>query len=403
MTKTKTHNKKSYNEVNNNKKTKKIRKNKKKKYLNEFPSEIPAEYKNITGVIDINAFKNNINYLKKKAQSDIMPVLKVDAYGHGIIEMAKICRNIDIKYIGVTTLGEAIQLRNSGDKGRILGWLYDVTSNEVRDAVLKNIDIGIFDENHIPIISKSLPNGVKAKIHLFVDTGIGIIGVPYDKAIEAAQQIVADPKFELVGLMSHLCCATEKLNNKPTLKQLEIFRKIRKDLSDLNINPPLVHIGNTAGILNYDLSDFTLARSGIGIFGYGSNKLTPIMNITSKIIQLKYIPKGVGIGYNRTYIAHKKTYIGIVSIGYADFLPLTKSEQLSVIVNGTRRKVLGLECISQIVIEAKKGDKLGDEVHIFGKKNKNFISGEEFAKMGHTTIKNILTHIGNRVDHIYTI
>ena len=387
MTKSKTHNK-----------NKKIIKNKTIK--RNCKSDIPTEYKNITGAIYINAFKNNIKYLKKQAKTDIMPVLKANAYGHGSIELAKICRKLKIKYIGVATLGEAIQLRNSGDKGRILGWLYDVNSNEVRDAVLKNIDVGIFDENHIPIISKSLPDGIKAKIHLFVDTGIDRNGVPYEKAVEAAKQIVADPKFELVGLMSHLCCATEKLH-KPTLKQLELFRKIRKELADLNIKPPLVHIGNTAGILNYDLSDFTLARSGIGIYGYTSKKLTPIMDITSKIIQLKYISKGDGIGYDRTFIANEKTYIGIVPIGYADFLPLTKSEELSVIVNGTKRKVLGKESMDQIVIEAKKGDKLGDNVNIFGKKNKKFISGEELAKMGNTTIHNILTHIGNRVERKY--
>jgi alanine racemase len=389
MSKSKSRNKKIKKSINN--KTHKIK----------HKTEIPSEYKNIKATIDINAFKHNINYLKSKAKTDIMPVLKANAYGHGIVEMAKICRSLGIKYIGVATLGEAIQIRNSGDKGRILGWLYDVTTDEVKDAVSKNIDIGIFDENHIPIISKSLPQGTKAKVHLFVDTGIDRNGVPYQKAVEAAKLIASDPKFELVGLMSHLCCATEKLNNKPTLKQFEIFRKVRQDLADLNIKPPLVHIGNTAGILDYDLSDFTLSRSGTGIYGYGSNKLRPIMDITSKIIQLKYVPKGAGIGYDRTFIAHKKTYIGIVPIGYADFLPLTKSGELSVIVNESKRKVLGLESMDQIVIEAKKGDKLGDKVDIFGKKNKNFFSGEEFAKMGHTTIHNILTHIGNRVDHKY--
>ena len=389
MTKSKTSNKKTYN---------KVKKNKTQKIKNT--TQIPEVYKNITATIDINAFKHNINYLKKKAKTDIMPVLKANAYGHGIVEMAKICRNLGIKYIGVATLGEAIQIRNSGDKGRILGWLYDVTTNEVRDAVLKNIDIGIFDENHIPIISKSLPKGVKAKIHLFVDTGIDRNGVPHEKAVEAAKQIVADPKFELVGMMSHFCCSTEK-NNKPTLKQLEIFRKVRQDLANINIKPELVHIGNTGGILNYDISDFTLARSGYGIYGYGSKKLIPIMDISSKIIQLKYVKKGEGIGYDRTFITPKKTYVGIVPIGYADFIPLTKSEELSVIVNGTKRKVLGKESMDQIVIEAKKEDKLADEVNIFGKKNKNFIYGEDFAKMGHTILENILTHIGNRVNHEY--
>jgi alanine racemase len=386
MSKSKAHNKKT---IKN--KTQKIK----------CKQEIPSIYKNIIGTIDINAFKHNINYLKNKAKTDIMPVLKANAYGHGIVEMSRVCRNLGIKYIGVATLGEAIQIRNSGDNGRILGWLYDVTSNEVKDAVLNNIDIGIFDENHISIISKSLPKNVKAKIHLFVDTGIDRNGIPYDKAVEAAKQIVSDSKFELVGLMSHLCCASEKINNGPTLKQLKIFRKIRQDLVDLNIKPELVHIGNTDGILKYDISDFTLARSGTGIYGYGSPKLIPIMDISSKIIQLKYIPKGAGIGYDRTFITHKKTYIGIVPIGYADFLPLTPSGKISVIVNGSRRKVLGLESMDQIVIEAKKGDKLGDKVDIFGNKNKGFITGDELAKMGHTTTHSILTHIGNRVHHKY--
>jgi alanine racemase len=381
--------------------SKKIKKNSKNKtHKQKDTTQIPGIYKNITATVDINSLKHNINYLKRKAKTDVMPVLKANAYGHGIVKMAKYCRKLGIKYIGVATLGEAIQIRNSGDKGRILGWLYDVTTNEVMDAVLKNIDIGIFDENHIPIISKSLPKGVKAKIHLFVDTGIDRNGVPYENAIEAAKQIVSDPKFELVGMMSHFCCA-EKGNNKSTLKQLEIFRKVRRDLAELNIKPELVHIGNTPGILHYDLSDFTLARSGSGIYGYGSKKLIPIMDISSKIIQLKYVPKGAGIGYDRTYITDKKTYIGIVPIGYADFIPLTKSEELSVIVNGSKRKVLGLESMDQIVIQAKEGDKLGDNVDIFGRKNKNFISGEKFAKMGHTTIYNILTHIGPRINHVY--
>jgi len=381
--------------------SKKLKKNSRNKtHKRKDTTQIPGIYKNITATVDINSLKHNINYLKRKAKTDVMPVLKANAYGHGIVKMAKYCRKLGIKYIGVATLGEAIQIRNSGDKGRILGWLYDVTTNEVRDAVLKNIDIGIFDENHIPIISKSLPKGVKAKIHLFVDTGIDRNGVPYENAVEAAKQIVSDPKFELVGMMSHFCCA-EKGNNKSTLKQLEIFRKVRRDLAELNIKPQLVHIGNTPGILHYDLSDFTLARSGSGIYGYGSKKLIPIMDISSKIIQLKYVPKGAGIGYDRTYITDKKTYIGIVPIGYADFIPLTKSEELSVIVNGTKRKVLGLESMDQIVIQAKEGDKLGDNVDIFGRKNKDFISGEEFAKMGHTTIYNILTHIGSRVNHVY--
>jgi alanine racemase len=363
--------------------------------------------KNITGQVSISALKSNLDNLKKKAGTDIMPVIKADAYGHGIVEMARILRNLGTKYIGVATIGEAITVRDSGDKGRILAWLYDINTDQIKEAVKKGIDIGVFDDKHISSLSKQITKGNVANIHLFVDTGINRNGVPYEKAIDAAKEISADTKMKLVGLMSHFCCSELK-NDSATYKQLELFRNLRRELREINIEPELVHIGNTGGILNYDLSDFTLARSGIGIYGYNPNKnviedknLTPIMNLSSVIIQLKYVPKGAGIGYDRKYIAHKKTNIAIVPVGYADFLPLTPSCSLSVIINGTRRKVLGLDSMDQIVVEARKGDKISDIVKLVGNKKDGFINGNEFAQMGNTTSYNMLSHVGNRVQLIY--
>ncbi len=380
------------------------KKNKTMKKRSKCVNEMPNEFKNITATIEMKALKNNLEYLKKKAGGpDVMPVLKANAYGHGIIEIAKVCRKLGVKYIGVATLGEAMQIRNSGDKGRILGWLYDVNGNQVKDAVAKGIDIAIFDETHIPIISKSLPKNAKANIHLFVDTGIDRNGVPYDKAIDAAKQIMNDPKFKLVGVMTHLCCAETK-NNNPTIEQFKLFRKLRKNLAELNIKPELFHIAATNGILNYDVSDFSMVRSGTGFFGLdeGQNKnLTPALSLTSIIVQLKHLPKGVGVGYDRKYITHHKEYVAIIPIGYADLLPLIPNEKIHVTVNGTKRKVLGYESMDQIVIQARKGDKIGDEVRFFGDRNKGFTSPIDFAKPSGTTIFNMITHTGNRVKREY--
>ena len=373
------------------------------KTLKKKLSEIPDDCKNITAKISVKALKNNLDYLRDKSGTDVMPILKANAYGHGIIEISKICRNLGAKYIGVATLGEAIQIRNSGDKGRILGWLYDVNSEQVKSAVSKNIDIGIFDDKHIPIISKSLPKNAKANIHLFIDTGIYRNGIPYENSINAAKQIINDNKFKLVGIMSHLCCA-EKKNNSVTTKQLDLFRKLRRDLYNINIKPELFHIAATNGILNYDVSDFQLVRSGGGFYGLDdtlNKNLIPALTLSSKIEQLKYIPKGGGIGYDRKYITHHKEYIGIIPIGYADLLPLIPNKKISVNVNGTKRKVLGLESMDQIVIQAKKDDKIGDEVCFFGDKSKCLSSPIEFAKHSGTTIFNIITHIGSRVKHVY--
>ena len=286
------------------------------------------------------------------SETDVMPVLKANAYGHGIVEIAKICRSFGVNYIGVATIGEAIQIRNSGDKGKILAWLYDVYGNQVRDAASRDIDVGIFDETHIPIISKSLPPDAKASVHLFVDTGIDRNGIPYERAIDAAKTIIDDPKFNLVGVMSHLCCAKSK-RNPATIKQFKLFRILRADLVELNIKPQLFHISATDGILNYDNSDFEMVRSGAGFYGLNSHELrspefprtpsaarpeyftdssqdkhlTQAFNLTSKIVQLKRIPKGAAVGYDRTYISQKPERIAIVPIGYADLLPIIPHEK----------------------------------------------------------------------------
>lgn len=388
---------KTYKKITNSISVKKQTKKNRNKY-----SKIPNDFKLITAIIDKKALKHNLMYLRKKSKTDVMPVLKANAYGHGIVEMAKMCRSLGVKYIGVATLGEAMQIRNSGDKGKLLGWLYDVNSAQVKDAVKNDIDIGIFDDTHIPIISKSLPKSYVANVHLFVDTGIDRNGIPYDKAIDAAIKISNDAKFKLVGVMSHLCCADEK-NNKPTIKQYKLFRKLIDDLKKININPELKHISATNGILNYDNSDFNLSRSGSGIYGLTDNKnLIPILSLQSKIIQLKIIPKGEGIGYDRTYITHTDKLVGVVPIGYADFFPLTKSEKMSVYVNGTKRKVLGLESMDQMVIEADKNDRIGDVVKVFGDKRKGYkITLKKFAKNSSTTPFNIITHLGERVEKKY--
>ena len=184
-------------------KTKKQKHNKKHnktlKRVNEIcVNEMPNDFKNINAVVSKKVLKHNLNYLKKKSGCDVMPVLKANAYGHGMIEVAKICRKMGVNYIGTATLGEAMQIRNSGDKGRILGWLYDITTDQVKKAVAANIDIGIFDDKHIPIISKSLPQNAKANVHLFIDTGIDRNGISYENAIASALQIINDPKFKLV-------------------------------------------------------------------------------------------------------------------------------------------------------------------------------------------------------------
>jgi alanine racemase len=368
-------------------------------------SYIPATDKDIKAVIDINAIRNNINYLKKVSGTDLMPVLKADAYGHGLIEMAKILRKLGIKYIGVATLGEAILLRKSGDRGRVLSWLYDIDGQEFKDGLKLNLDIAIFDEKLIPKIESMIPRGNKIKVTMFVDTGINRAGIPYENCLQAFKDVAACDKFELVGMMTHLVCSGIK--NSPIVnEQLRKFRELRKQLADINIVPPLVHAANTGGCLNYDVSDFTLARAGSGVYGIPGNDslhkhLKLAMTIKSYVIQLKNVEKGAGIGYDWKYIAPKKMRVAVLPIGYADIIPRSASGKLYVYINGTKRKVLGTISMDQIIVEAKENDKINDNVIIFGNGSNCPQTIFDVSKAGDAFPIEILCHTGYRINRTY--
>jgi len=361
--------------------------------------------KDINAIIDINAIKHNVNFLKQKTGTDIMPVLKADAYGHGFIEMAKILRKIGIKYIGVATLDEAIMLRKNGDNGRILAWLYDIDGIELINAFNLNIDIAICDEKTIPKFISLIPKNKKIKVTMFVDTGINRAGIPYDNALQAFKDVSACDKLELVGMMSHLVCSGIK--NSPIVnEQLRKFRALRQELAEIGIKPPLVHIANTGGCLNYDVSDFTLCRAGSGIYGITadfipSKDLQLPMSVKSYIIQIKEVGKGEGIGYDWRYITPRKMKICIIPIGYADIIPRNTSLKLHVYINGTKRKVLGTISMDQIVVEAKENDKINDEIYVFGNGKNCPQTVYDISKLAKTIPIEILCNAGYRVNRIY--
>ena len=368
---------------------------------------IPSADKDITAIIDINAIKYNIDFLKKKTGTDLMPVLKADAYGHGLIEMAKILRHLHIKYIGVATLGEAILLRKSGDKGRVLGWLFDIDGQEIKDALHLDIaiDIAICDETIIQKFIKLIPPNKKIKVTVFVDTGINRAGIKYENALEAFKVLNKEPKIIIEGMMSHLICSGIK-NSSIVNEQLRKFRELRKQLEDIDIKPPLVHIANTGACMNYDVSDFTLSRPGSGIYGITANfkpskELKLPMSVKSYIIQIKDIAKGEGIGYDWKYITPRKMKICILPIGYADIVPRNTSLKLYVYINGTKRKALGLISMDQIIVEATEKDKINDEAYIFGNGKDCPQTIYNIAKLAKTIPLEILCHTGYRIDRKY--
>lgn len=317
--------------------------------------------KNIEMHIDTDAIKHNLEYLAKKSKTEIMAVLKSNAYGHGL-GMAKIVRDLGVKHIGVAKLSEAIELREVGDKGRILFWLYDITCPEFKKGLSMNLDIGLFDETHIPILSKM--SSIKQKVTLYIDTGFNRAGIPYEKAFDACIALSKCKNLEFTGLMSHMISGGTKNNTVNT--QLKKFRDLIDKLAQINIKP-LTHMANTEGCLNYDVSDFTLSRCGSGLYGITKskiNKLRLTTSLTTHIIQIKTLEKGDSVGYNSKFISPKEMNISILPIGYADIL-IDNSSHNYVYINNTKRKVLGNVGMDQMVVEGNVEDRVNDVAYIF--------------------------------------
>ena len=380
---------------------------KQSKQSKQLTCSIPPRDKDITALIDKQALKHNVEYMKKKSKCEIIPVLKANAYGHGLLEMSKIMRQMGIEIIGLATLGEAIYLRKNGDNGRILSWLYDIEGNELKEAFQLDLDLVIFDETSIPKIKKLIPKGKKEKIRttLFVDTGINRAGISYNKAYDTFKELAECDQFEIVGMMSHFVCSGIK--NSPIVnEQLRKFRQLRSDLEKINIKPREVHIANTGAIMNYDVSDFTHARTGTGLYGIcADTKIDKYLHLTTTvqtyIIQIKTVEKGGGIGYDWTYIAPHKMKIAILPIGYADIIPQNTSGHLYVYINGTKRKVLGSISMDQMVVEAYENDKINDIVYIFGNGRNCKQTIFDIAKISNTMVHEILCHSGYRINRTY--
>ena len=359
-----------------------------------------------SAIINTKWIQHNIQVFRILAGTKIMPVIKSNAYGHGAVEIAKFLRKIGMDYIGVATVNEALELRNNGDKGRILAWLYDSYTSDVFNAFHNDIEIAIFDEDAIPNIIRQIPKGKVVNITVFVDTGFNRTGIQYEHALDVIQKLSQNPSIKIEGLMSHM--RGRNMNESSTVnKQLYNFRKLRSELAAIDIYPNEVHISSTYGCLNYDVSDFTLSRVGTGLLGFDieaynikKHNIKHVMTLQTHILQIKSIKKGECIGYGCSYVSPRNMTICILGIGYSD-IPIYDYKGIYYFIRGTSRRVLGKTNMDQIVCISKPGDRLHDIAYLFGANRSKNQTIDTISHKINTISPLLVSHIGNRIKRIY--
>lgn len=368
--------------------------------------------------ISIKALKHNVTQFKKIVQkkSQLMAVVKSNAYGHGLIESAKIFKQAGCNWLGTVNLDEALLLRKSGIKGRILILSY-FHPDKLIEALRQNITLTIYHykaAQQIDRISKKLRQ--RTKIHFKVDTGTSRLGILSEKCLPIIRKIKKLKNIELEGIFSHLADA-ENPNQKFTNIQLNRFNLLISNLKKENISIPIKHFACSAATLLNIKSHLNLVRLGISLYGlysiennsrrirkiYSQFKLEPALSWYTKIIQIKELPAKSNIGYGLSYKTSKKIKIALIPIGYWEGYDRKLSNKGEVLIHGHRCKIRGRVCmnLSMVDITKLKNVKVGDRVTLIGQDGKQKILASELAKKTDTINYEVITKINPLIPRFY--
>lgn len=364
--------------------------------------------------VDLAAIRHNVKVLQNLAKnSEVMAVVKADAYGHGLIPVARAARQGGATWLGTALLEEAISLRNSGDSGRILTWLGS-PNDKWQECIDLGIDISVSSiEIASGVIKAAKKIGKKAKIHIKVDTGLGRNGVmPNDLAdlTSLLEEATANGLVEVVAVWTHFALADAP--SSPTIaKQLEVLDASFKFVESRGFKNLMKHAANSAATLTSPHTHFDLVRPGIAVYGITPGGevgkasefgLRPAMTLKAQAALVKDVPAGHGISYGAEYVTKQNTKIALIPLGYADGIPRIAGNKGPVLANGKKFSVAGRVCMDQFVIDIGDLDfSTGDEVILFGDPAQNEPDVEEWAKASQSIGYEIVTRLGSRVPRIY--
>lgn len=356
--------------------------------------------------IDLGAIRENYRQIKSISDRFVMPVVKANAYGHGDIEVAKLLSEEGAELLGVATIEEGIKLRKNSIELPILvlGSIYPL---ENYDIVLKYSLTPIVASriSGLSLQKSAEKTGKEALYHLKVDTGMGRIGVNPDSAVKLYEELEKMPNIKCEGIFTHLARADE--NPGFTDEQISKFESV---INRISSPPKYIHAANTAGIVKFENSLFTLVRPGLAVYGLvpfsvdnDDILLKPAMSWHSRIVFLKEVEKGTPISYGSTWHAPVKSQIATASVGYADGYRRILSNNSQVLIRGKRCPVIGRVCMDMIMIDVTELDdvQLGDEVVLIGQSGEEKITIEEMADWAGTINYEIVTGITSRVPRKY--
>lgn len=346
--------------------------------------------------------------------AQVMGVVKADAYGHGMAEVAATLRAAGVPWLGVARPSEALALRESRDTGRILAWLWSPGDPDVARCVAAEIDLSVSSQGSLrEVVSAVNATGHTARVHLKVDTGLARNGASpseWPALAGAAAAAAAAGAIEVSGVWSHLADGDEPGAPSATAQQA-VFEEALDVVRAVGLDPGLRHLGNSGTLWAHPGLRYDLVRSGIALYGLtpgvalGSAAglgLRPVMTLRTTLAHAKDVPAGTQVSYAGTWTAPRSTRLGLVPLGYADGIPRAASGLIDVLVAGARVPQVGRVAMDQCVVDlGALPVHAGADVVVFGPGDSGEPTADEFAARIGTIGYEIVTRIGPRVVRVH--
>ncbi|GAP20219.1 alanine racemase [Leptolinea tardivitalis] len=357
--------------------------------------------------IDLGAFKKNIEKMKEITGRPVMAVIKANAYGHGLAEIAKAALQGGASICGVARVEEAFRIRRKGIHGKMLV-LGGAMADSIPFALAEDVSLTISDPVTAKIFSdEAVRLGGVVHVHAKVDTGMNRLGVPVEEGIEFLRLLKSLPGLRVDGLFTHFARADE-VNAGTTEIQLDRYNRFLTDVRGAGLLPPLVHAANSAASLFFPAARYDMVRPGIALFGINPAEdavlpdgFTPIMEWKTRLISIKDIPAGSGISYGHKYTTTHTERVGVIAVGYAD--GFRRVEGNKVLIRGRYAPVLGSVCMDQCMVSLDDipDARLEDEVVLIGSQGGKQISAEMIAHKWGTIAYEVVCGLTARLPRIY--
>lgn len=358
--------------------------------------------------VNLQTLRENYFKLQAFTRSEMMPIVKADAYGHGVIPVVKTLIACGAERYGVALLEEALEIKAVFPELTVM--VIGATEPDQSDILVKKEIIpAIFQLSQAQALSEAaVKQNRTARLHIKIDTGMNRIGFR-ERDFADIMKIAALPNLFIEGIFTHLATSDQR-DLSFAREQLNRFQSLYDKLKKAGLTIPIRHAANSAAILQFPESHFELVRPGISLYGFtpssqisGAVGLEPVMSWKAKVSHVKSIKTGETVSYGRTFQAAYPTRVATIPVGYADGLRRALSNQGEMLIHGRRSTMIGRVCMDQTMLEVTKipGVQVGDVVTILGKDGHDQITATEMAEWIGTISYEVVCGISKRVPRVY--